>query len=134
MFILPRTLKQQRLNVFSTLKPTSTLRISSLSQNPRPSQLQFRRNFQKTASEMGSHGDFKTIEASRPDFEANESFYHTKTVKPDWKVGDGANDPSWKDHKTVEIDPYGNGRTSFDNYKLLISGIIPRPVSPPFPS
>lgn len=83
---------------------------------------------------MGSHGDFKSIEDSRPDFEANESFHHTKTVKPDWKVGGGANDTSWKDHKTVEIDPYGNGRTSFDNYKLLISGIIPRPVSPPLPS
>ncbi|KAH0612387.1 uncharacterized protein H6S33_010439 [Morchella sextelata] len=77
---------------------------------------------------MGSHGDFKSIEDSRPDFEANESFHHTKTVKPDWKVGGGANDTSWKDHKTVEIDPYGNGRTSFDNYKLLISGIIPRPI------
>lgn len=72
-------------------------------------------------------GDFKTVEASRGPWE-EETFHLTQTKKPDWKIGSGANDDSWKKHGTVEIDPYEEGRSSLDNYKLLISGIIPRPV------
>jgi flavin reductase (DIM6/NTAB) family NADH-FMN oxidoreductase RutF len=77
---------------------------------------------------MGSHGDFKTLEASRPAWEEDLNFHRTRTKKPEWKIGSGANDDSWKQHGTVEIDPYGEGRNSVDNYKLLISGIIPRPI------
>lgn len=75
-------------------------------------------------------GDFKTVEASRGPWE-DATFHLTQTKKPDWKVGSGANDDSWKEHATVEIDPYEEGRSSIDNYKLLISGIIPRPVCVP---
>ncbi|RPA94722.1 hypothetical protein L873DRAFT_1792800 [Choiromyces venosus 120613-1] len=76
------------------------------------------------------HPDFKSVESSRPPFEEGASFTYTKTIKPDWTPGSGANNDDWKKHKTVEIDPYGEGRKPVDNYKLLISGIIPRPVPP----
>jgi len=76
---------------------------------------------------MSRHPDFKSTEASRPIFE-EIPFHYTKTPQADWKPGSGANDSSWKKHGTVEIDPYGEGRASVDNYKLLISGIVPRPI------
>ncbi|KAI9172576.1 hypothetical protein HJFPF1_02082 [Paramyrothecium foliicola] len=77
------------------------------------------------------HGDFKTVEAARPDWDASSQFRHTKTVAPDWKFGDGANrlDPAAADKKHVVIDPYEEGRAVGFNYKLLISAITPRPIA-----
>lgn len=75
------------------------------------------------------HGDFKSVEGSRPDWPEENKFHYTKIRNPDWKLGDGANDNGEclkKDH--VEIDPYAEGRPAVFNYKLLISAIIPRPV------
>lgn len=74
------------------------------------------------------HGNFKDVEASRPPFEEDVQYHLTKTVDPSWQPGTGANTSDWKQHKTVEIDPYGEGRAITDNYKLLISGIVPRPI------
>ncbi|KAK7741978.1 hypothetical protein SLS53_004561 [Cytospora paraplurivora] len=80
------------------------------------------------------HGNFKEVEASRPDWDRDATFKYTKTANPDWKFGDGANDlpgPSSdaEKKKHVAIDPYGEGRNPVHNYKLLISGIVPRPVA-----
>lgn len=75
------------------------------------------------------HPDFKAVEASRVEFDTTRQFRFTKTPKPDWKPGSGADDGGAclkKNH--VEIDPYAPGRPSVSNYKLLISGIIPRPI------
>lgn len=75
------------------------------------------------------HGNFKEVEASRPDWDSTEAWRWTKTKNPDWKLGDGANDGGEslkKEH--VCIDPYEDGRPATFNYKLLISAIIPRPV------
>jgi len=38
------------------------------------------------------HPDFKKVEASRPDWDENVHWAYHKTKKPDWKLGDGAND------------------------------------------
>ena len=75
------------------------------------------------------HPDFSKVQASRPDWEEQSQWHFTKTRKPDWKLGEGANDggESLK-KKHVEIDPYEEGRPAIFNYKLLISGIVPRPV------
>jgi len=75
------------------------------------------------------HPDFSAVQASRPDWSEAAQFHYTKTRNPDWKLGDGANDggESLK-KKHVEIDPYEEGRPAVLNYKLLISGIVPRPV------
>lgn len=75
------------------------------------------------------HPDFKKVEASRPDFDKSDKWHFTKTPQPDWKLGGAANDGGASlSKKHVEIDPYGEGRPSVSNYKLLISGIIPRPI------
>lgn len=72
------------------------------------------------------HGDFNTVQESRPDWDHERSFHYTKTLKPDWQYGAGSSKPSTASH--VGIDPYEEGRPPAHNYKLLISGIIPRPV------
>lgn len=74
--------------------------------------------------------DFKTLEASRPAFAApkEQPFTYTQTPKPSWVPGTGATSEEWKKHKSVVIDPHAEDRVPVDNYKLLISGIVPRPV------
>lgn len=76
------------------------------------------------------HGDFKAVEASRPDWDTSRSgFQYTKTKAPGWQLGDGATDGGEglkKEH--IEIDPYEEGRPAVSNYKLLISAIVPRPI------
>jgi flavin reductase (DIM6/NTAB) family NADH-FMN oxidoreductase RutF len=75
------------------------------------------------------HPDFKKVEASRQPFDTNASWNIKQTLDPSWKIGSGANDggASLK-IPHVEIDPYEAGRPAVFNYKLLISGIIPRPI------
>lgn len=76
------------------------------------------------------HPDFDKVQASRPDWHEDSQFHLTKTPNPTWKLGDGANDGGeslTKEH--VEINPYAEGRPSVFNYKLLISGITPRPIA-----
>ncbi|KAI9740619.1 MAG: hypothetical protein M1818_004583 [Claussenomyces sp. TS43310] len=75
------------------------------------------------------HPDFKKVEGSREPFDSEAKWNIKQTVKPDWKLGDGANDggASLK-IPHVEIDPYEEGRPAAFNYKLLISGIVPRPI------
>jgi len=75
------------------------------------------------------HPDFKKVEAQREAWDKTLAWNIKQTVKPDWKFGDGANDGGAslkKEH--VSIDPYEEGRPAVANYKLLISGIIPRPI------
>ncbi|KAH6654286.1 hypothetical protein BKA67DRAFT_518339 [Truncatella angustata] len=74
------------------------------------------------------HPDFKKVEGSRPDWDKNASFHYTKTANPDWKFGTGANDLHPTGAKHVSIDPYEEGRPAPFNYKLLISGVVPRPI------
>lgn len=75
------------------------------------------------------HPDFAKVQASCPDWAEHSQWHFTKTRDPNWKLGQGANDGGEslkKEH--VEIDPYEEGRPATFNYKLLISGIIPRPI------
>ena len=84
---------------------------------------------QEKTVKRNPHPDFRKVEASRPDWSEQNQWHFTKTPKPDWKLGDGANDGGEclkKNH--VEIDPYEDGRPAVFNYKLLISGVIPRPI------
>jgi flavin reductase (DIM6/NTAB) family NADH-FMN oxidoreductase RutF len=75
------------------------------------------------------HGNFKEVEASRPEWDSEIQWGYTQTKKPSWKAGDGANDDGASLSKShIDIDPYEEGRPAAFNYKLLISGIIPRPV------
>lgn len=77
-----------------------------------------------------AHPDFDKLQASRPDWHQDSQFHLTKTPNPTWKLGHGANDGGkslTKEH--IEINPYAEGRPSIFNYKLLISGIVPRPIA-----
>lgn len=75
------------------------------------------------------HPDFDKVQGSRRDWSEESTFHFTRTRKPGWKLGDGANDAGESlNKKHVEIDPYEEGRPAVFNYKLLISGIIPRPI------
>jgi flavin reductase (DIM6/NTAB) family NADH-FMN oxidoreductase RutF len=74
--------------------------------------------------------EFEKLQASRPDFRQDAEVTYTKSPNPTWKEGDGANDGGEslkKDH--VEIDPNEEGRPMASNYKLLISGMAPRPIA-----
>jgi flavin reductase (DIM6/NTAB) family NADH-FMN oxidoreductase RutF len=74
------------------------------------------------------HPDFGKVQASRPDYEKRE-WRFTKTVDPNWQWGSGGNDGGASLEKNhIEIDPYAEGRQASQNYKLLISGIVPRPI------
>ena len=74
------------------------------------------------------HPNFGKVQASRPDFEKKE-WRFTKTVDPSWQWGSGGNDSGESLKKShIEIDPYAEGRQPAQNYKLLISGIVPRPI------
>lgn len=74
------------------------------------------------------HGDFSAVQASRPDWNKTHTWTFTKTAEPTWQYGSGANDKSCLTKSHVEIDPNEPGREPRLNYKLLISGIIPRPI------
>lgn len=76
------------------------------------------------------HPDFKKVEGSRPDWDREATFKYTKTAAPSWKPGSGANDlavPAGAKH--ITIDPYAEGRAPVNNYKLLISAVVPRPIA-----
>ncbi len=84
---------------------------------------------QEKTVKRNPHPDFKKVEASRPDWAETSRFHFTKTKQPGWKLGQGANDGGESLHKKhVEINPYEQGRPAIFNYKLLISGITPRPI------
>ncbi|KAI9829932.1 MAG: hypothetical protein M1819_005904 [Sarea resinae] len=75
------------------------------------------------------HPDFGKVQASRPDWDEKSAWSYRKTRDPDWKPGQGGNDGGESlNENHVEIDPYEEGRPAAFNYKLLISGIVPRPI------
>ncbi|RDA94801.1 hypothetical protein CP533_4249 [Ophiocordyceps camponoti-saundersi (nom. inval.)] len=82
---------------------------------------------------MSKHPDFKTLEASRPQWEESSPPVHvTRTVSPSWTLGSGPNKlhPSTASSKShTSIDPYGPDRAPQANYKLLVSAIVPRPIA-----
>ena len=83
----------------------------------------------ETHVQRNPHPDFKEVEDSRPDWDANSHFHFTKTKQPGWSLGQGANDGGQSLEKNhLEINPYEEGRPAVFNYKLLISAIVPRPI------
>lgn len=80
-------------------------------------------------TQRNPHPDFKKVESHRKKWDTTLGWNVKQTLKPDWKFGDGANDggASLK-IPHVDFGPYDEGRPAVFNYKLLISGIIPRPI------
>lgn len=74
------------------------------------------------------HPDFKKVEQERPQFDLLGEWKYTQSPNIGWKIGSGATSDEWKKHKKIAIDPYGEGRNPVDNYKTLISAVVPRPI------
>ncbi|KIV97320.1 hypothetical protein PV10_01082 [Exophiala mesophila] len=74
------------------------------------------------------HPDFNKVQASRPDWDESKKWSFSKTRDPSWTYGSGATDKSGESKSHVAIDPYEEGRPPVFNYKLMISGIVPRPI------
>ncbi|WWC99987.1 hypothetical protein V866_006896 [Kwoniella sp. B9012] len=76
---------------------------------------------------------FEEVEASRPDFDSDAKITWTKVPQPDFKVGGGLNslpysrDFAPENAKWIAIDPEQHDKPSM--YKLMISGITPRPIA-----
>lgn len=79
---------------------------------------------------MAPHRPFKEVEASRPPWNSSISPHFTQTLKPDWKIGDGAYRPNGQREPSehISINPHAESREPANNYKLLISAIVPRPI------
>lgn len=74
-------------------------------------------------------GNFAETEGGRPDFDQAKPIEVTKSPYPNWKYGDGVPDNGASlAQKHHEIDPYAPDRPMINNYRLLVSGIAPRPV------
>ena len=66
--------------------------------------------------------------AHLPNFRSTAEFTKTHPPNPAWQIGTGASTPPPGGINTLSLDPYGPTRTSRDNYQLLVSGIVPRPI------
>ncbi|SPJ75768.1 related to conserved protein/domain typically associated with flavoprotein oxygenases, DIM6/NTAB family [Fusarium torulosum] len=71
---------------------------------------------------------FEETIANRPGFDhSGKPIEITKSPNPSWSYGDGVRaSSSTASHQ--EIDPYSPDRSISQNYRLLISGIAPRPI------
>ncbi|KAI9372433.1 hypothetical protein BJX61DRAFT_507377 [Aspergillus egyptiacus] len=106
------------------------VRISRVFGKQFPRQYRQKSTMIKTSAYFKTGEDFDKIQASRPDFQRDAELTYSKPPKPDWKEGDGANDGGESLKKNhIEIDPYEEGRPVASNYKLLISGMVPRPIA-----
>ncbi|OQE22879.1 hypothetical protein PENFLA_c012G03351 [Penicillium flavigenum] len=84
---------------------------------------------QKSYQIVQDAGNFDEIQAKRPDFDHSKPIEVTKSPNPNWEYGQGVPDNGASlVQKHREIDPYASDRPMINNYRLLISGIAPRPV------
>ncbi|GKZ19586.1 hypothetical protein AbraIFM66951_002861 [Aspergillus brasiliensis] len=79
-----------------------------------------------------SHHDFHETESQRPDFDHHSPISVTKSPYPSWTYGQGVSDNNNNNNSASkthhEIDPYAEDRPMVNNYRLLVSGIAPRPI------
>lgn len=74
------------------------------------------------------HPEFGKVEKEREPFDTERDWKMTQGPNVTWKPGSGSNSGEWKAHSKISIDPYA-GRSAAENYKLLISAIVPRPIA-----
>jgi flavin reductase (DIM6/NTAB) family NADH-FMN oxidoreductase RutF len=74
-------------------------------------------------------GNFDEIQAKRAEFDHSKPIEVTKSPNPNWEYGQGVPDNGASlAQKHHEIDPYASDRPMINNYRLLVSGIAPRPI------
>lgn len=75
------------------------------------------------------HPDFNLVSASRGPYPKPKSWTYTQSPNPSWKWGQGANDTFWTTQTFTTINPSEADRTANQNYKLMISSTVPRPIA-----
>ena len=131
----PRLPASKSLNHLRRLSTTAT--TSLLSPPPRNQRLLSTSaaalKMKESDIKRNPHPDFKKVEASRPAWDRDaEGFKYTQVASPSWNFGSGANDLATEDQQRkqhVTIDPFAEGRAPVNNYKLLISAVVPRPIA-----
>ncbi|OHF04115.1 hypothetical protein CORC01_00454 [Colletotrichum orchidophilum] len=74
-------------------------------------------------------GNFEEVQSKRPDFDHSGAPREvTKSPDPTWSYGQGVRTRETISATHKEIDPYAPDRSMINNYRLLVSGIAPRPV------
>ncbi|KAL4894785.1 hypothetical protein BDV59DRAFT_164201 [Aspergillus ambiguus] len=74
-------------------------------------------------------GNFDAVQTSRPAFDHVKPIEVTQSPWPKWEYGQGVPDSGVSASKTHrEIDPYDPNRPTVNNYRLLVSGVAPRPI------
>lgn len=128
------------IKTLSHLRRLSSTNVTTTSSSSPPRQHHHRPFSSAAALKMkeseikrNPHPDFKKVEASRPAWDRDaEGFKFTQTASPSWKFGSGANDLASEEQKQkqhITIDPFAEGRAPVNNYKLLISAVVPRPIA-----
>lgn len=77
---------------------------------------------------MQDAGNSDEVQAQRPNFDHSRLIETTKSPYPQWEYGTGVPDNGASLAPAHEIYPYTPDRPMVNNYRLLISGIAPRPV------
>lgn len=83
---------------------------------------------------VNGHKTQKPDLASRPPWDETAATF-VQTPEPGWTFGSGANhtharaSASAATAKHVAIDPFAPDRKAMDNYRLLVSGVVPRPIA-----
>ncbi|KAF2001591.1 hypothetical protein P154DRAFT_596210 [Amniculicola lignicola CBS 123094] len=83
----------------------------------------------EAAIKRNPHRNWETIQASRPNYDSSHFWAPSKTPVPTWNVGDGSSSDDWKQYRRLNISPDDDDRTNVQNYKLMISTTVPRPVA-----
>lgn len=131
-------LRLRRLSATTTTTATTNTTTSSSSRLPRPhhrllSSSAATLKMKESDIKRNPHPDFKKVEASRPAWDRDtDGFKYTQTASPGWKFGSGTNDLATEEQKRIKhvtIDPSAEGRAPVNNYKLLISAVVPRPIA-----
>jgi flavin reductase (DIM6/NTAB) family NADH-FMN oxidoreductase RutF len=94
-----------------------------------PSAIQVEAEDKESLIKRNPHADFAAVEALRPLYNPSNVWTPSKTPNPTYRPGSGASSPSWKAHATISIDPHSPSRTVTQDYKLMISSTVPRPIA-----
>ena len=125
-------MSRRALPPFSSTKVTTLTPSESIPKlSPSLSQMSRSKTRGSQFGFVDQHPNFKKAESSRPDFNHNlHPTAVTKSPNPDWRFGSGVKNgvDTEMEKSFVDIDPYAEGRPMMANYRLLVSGVVPRPI------
>lgn len=125
---LPQTSRIKQRNVLRNVRMSSSAATATV---PTGDIAEAQKNYKI----VDNINNFDELEAQRPDFDHTRSIEVTKSPYPHWEYGQGVPDLDNNNNGTSNpkpkhhgIDPYAPDQPMIHNYRLLVSGIAPRPV------